>query len=106
MHCTDAWLGTWEETLKSVVRECFATMTRAINGVSAYVVALLVRTPSAKVNGARERPGAWRAWWSDRAQSTFNAVIERDRTAGQAQPTPKARAAAPGLYLVSSALTL
>jgi hypothetical protein len=45
IHPLTAWwidtvLGTWEETLKSLVREAFAKCTRFINGVCSWVVAL------------------------------------------------------------------
>ena len=36
----DTVLGTWEETLKALVREVFAKCTRFINGVCSWVVAL------------------------------------------------------------------
>ena len=45
IHPMTAWwidtvLGTWEETLKLLVREAFAKCTRFINGVCSWVVAL------------------------------------------------------------------
>lgn len=37
----DTVLGTWEQSMKSIVRESFAKTTRAINGFCSFAVAIL-----------------------------------------------------------------
>ena len=39
----DTVLGTWEEGLKSIIREAFANATRLVNGFFSWVVAALPR---------------------------------------------------------------
>ena len=42
----DTVLGTWEESLKSLIREAFANGTRVVNGFFSWVVAALPKDPA------------------------------------------------------------
>lgn len=76
---TDSVLGTWEESFKAVLREGFATLTRLINGVSAWAVSVFFAEGYYDTMRSKTRKAsAWQSWWEDRAQSTFAAVLERD----------------------------
>lgn len=76
----DTVLGTWEESLKSVIREAFSNLTRFVNGFFASVVALFVDKEYASTLRTNfNRTAAWRSWWGEERQSTFNALIRRDK---------------------------
>ena len=73
-------LGTYEESLKSVIREAFSNLTRFVNGFFASVVALFVNKEYASTLQTNySRTAAWQSWWSENKQSTFNAMIRRDQ---------------------------
>ena len=78
----DAVLGTWEESLKSVIRESFAHATRIVNGIFAWLLAIFAESHQTWHNPF-QRSQAWQAWWRENRQSTFNAIIARDRTIGR-----------------------
>jgi hypothetical protein len=79
-------LGTWEESIKSVIREAFAQVTRFLNGLSAWVVSLFDNSYYQSLKRSWRQQHAWQAWWREERQSTFNAVIERVHGTG-AHPT-------------------
>ncbi|EFN54144.1 hypothetical protein CHLNCDRAFT_53131 [Chlorella variabilis] len=58
----DSVLGSWEEAVRVSVRESFAWMARAINGLSAQAVSLFV-DPNYydSMRAGRRRPTAWQA---------------------------------------------
>jgi hypothetical protein len=73
-------LGSWEESLKSVIRESFGNLTRILNGFFAWVVSLFVDRNYASSQRSRwSRPAAWQSWWGEERNSTFNALIRRDQ---------------------------
>ena len=73
-------LGTYEESLKSVIREAFSNLTRFVNGFFASVVALFVNKDYANTLQTNySRTAAWQSWWGENKQSTFNAMIRRDQ---------------------------
>ena len=73
-------LGTYEESLKSIIREAFSNLTRFLNGFFASVVALFVDKEYASTFRTNfNRTAAWQSWWGENKQSTFNALIRRDQ---------------------------
>ena len=71
---------TWEESLKSVIREAFSNLTRFLNGFFSWVVSLFVDKDYAHALRTNfNRTAAWQSWWSEERQSTFNALIRRDQ---------------------------
>ena len=77
----DTVLGTWEETLKSLLREGFNHLTRTVNGFFAWLVALLLdRSYLRRVRRSGKATSAWRAWARAPRPSTFNALIAREQT--------------------------
>ena len=85
----DAVLGTWEESLKSVLRESFAISTRVVNGFFAWLLALFPKQD--RDVESSERAKAWQSWWRENRQSTFNAIIARDRRPSTSQSDPRSR---------------
>ena len=71
-------LGTWEESVKSVIRELFAQMIRIVNYILNAIFSWFPGYTSVKTS--TQKPSAWKAWWEEGRQSTFNAIIERDRS--------------------------
>ena len=73
--------AAWEEGAKSLVRESFAALTRGANGVTAWLLSLLVDRRywrTLRAEGARSRRGvAWEAYWKEARPSTLNAVVAR-----------------------------
>ena len=73
-------LGTWEESLKSVIREAFGNLTRVVNGFFTSVVSLFVDREYGSAQRYRwSRTAAWQNWWGQERNSTFNALIRRDQ---------------------------
>ena len=75
-HWTDAVLGTWEESLKSILRENFAVGSRLVDGTFSWLLKLFSKPGGAVESSQRAR--AWQSWWREDRQSTFNAIISRD----------------------------
>ena len=76
-------LATVEESIKAFMRELVANSTRAVNGFSNAMAALLLDRQAFKknVSGRRRQVAAWRRWWRahDRGKTgTFNAILARD----------------------------
>ena len=82
----DAVLGTWEESLKSIIRESFAQATRIVNGFFAWLLAVFSGSHHSW-HSPFQRSQAWQAWWQENRQSTFNAIVARDRKSSR-QPSP------------------
>lgn len=82
----DAVLGTWEESLKAVIRESFAQATRLVNGIFAWLLAVFAESHQSWHHPFK-RSQAWQAWWRENRPSTFNAIIARDRTSSRL-PSP------------------
>ena len=74
----DSVLGTWEESTKSVLREFCAQSVRTLDLVVNALFSWFPGFQSSKT--AFERPSAWQAWWAEDRQSTFNAIIDRERS--------------------------
>lgn len=81
----EAVFGTWEESLKSIIRETFGQVTRIVNGFFAWVLAVFADPTSWQ--SPFQRSQAWQSWWRENRPSTFNAIIARDRTV-KSQTTP------------------
>ena len=71
-------LGTWEESLKSVIRELFAQVIRIVNYVLNALFSWFPGYQSVKTTF--QKPSAWQSWWDENRQSTFNAIIDRDKS--------------------------
>ena len=87
-------VGTWEESIKSVIREAFSNTTRFINGFFTWVVTLFVDKDHRKESKSTyTRANAWQTWWDQPRISTFNALIRRDQgrhsLEGQRSPAGK-----------------
>lgn len=73
-------VGTWEESLKSIIREAFSNTTRFVNGFFAWMVSLFVdRDYKTDTNSNFQRQTPWQRWWMEPRTSTFNALIRRDQ---------------------------
>ncbi|EIE26467.1 hypothetical protein COCSUDRAFT_39557 [Coccomyxa subellipsoidea C-169] len=92
-------LGTYEESLKSVIREAFSNLTRFLNGFFASVVALFVDKEYANTLQTNySRTAAWQSWWGENKQSTFNALIRRDQGRRSSDGRQGATAAPPAQH--------
>ena len=77
-------LRSWEESIKSLIREMFAQVLNFTNGV---LNALFSWFPGYEnVRTAFHRPSAWQAWWEEKPRSTFNAIIDRYDSLGRKLP--------------------
>ena len=74
----DSVLGTWEESTKSLIREFCAQSVRILDLVVNALFGWFPGFQSTKTTF--ERPSAWQAWWAEDRQSTFNAIIDRERS--------------------------
>ena len=74
----DSVLGTWEESTKSLLREFCAQSVRILDLVVNALFGWFPGFQSTKTTF--ERPSAWQAWWAEDRQSTFNAIIDRERS--------------------------
>ena len=70
-------LGTWEESAKSLLRECSAQSIRVVNFVLNFLFGWFPGYQSTRATN--EKPTAWQSWWAEDRQSTFNAIIDRER---------------------------
>lgn len=68
-------LGTWEESLKSLIRELFAQVIRIVDNTLNALFTWFPGYQSAKTTF--QKPSAWQSWWDENRQSTFNAIIDR-----------------------------
>jgi len=68
-------LGTWEESLKSLIREVFAQVIRIADSILNALFTWFPGYQSAKTTF--QKPSAWQSWWDENRQSTFNAIIDR-----------------------------
>lgn len=72
----DTVLATWEESIKSVIRELFSQVIRVVNNV---LNALFSWFPGYQsVRTTHEKPSAWQAWFEENRQGTLNHIIARD----------------------------
>lgn len=68
-------LGTWEESVKSLIREVFAQVIRIADSILNALFTWFPGYQSAKTTF--QKPSAWQSWWAENRQSTFNAIIDR-----------------------------
>lgn len=72
----DTVLATWEESIKSVIRELFSQVLRVVNTV---VNALFGWFPGYQsVRTTHQKPSAWQAWFEENRPGTLNDIIKRD----------------------------
>ncbi len=71
-------LGTWEESVKSLIRELFAQVIRIVNYVLNALFSWFPGYQSVKTTF--QKPSAWQSWWEENRQSTFNALIDREKS--------------------------
>lgn len=72
----DTVLATWEESIKSVIRELFSQVIRVVNNV---LNALFSWFPGYQsVRTTHQKPSAWQAWFEENRPGTLNHIIARD----------------------------
>lgn len=74
-YWVETWVGVWEESTKSLVRECFQASVRLVNGLCGWLVARL----DTKRDEARASPAWDLAAWEKWRPSTFNWLVECHR---------------------------
>ena len=98
----DSVLGTWEESTKSVLREFCAQSVRILDLVVNALFSWFPGFQSTKTTF--ERPSAWQAWWAEDRQSTFNAIIDRERSGKGGAEGQSTHSADTGALLETSAV--
>eukprot|EP01023_Acetabularia_acetabulum_P036491 TRINITY_DN34486_c0_g1_i1.p1 TRINITY_DN34486_c0_g1~~TRINITY_DN34486_c0_g1_i1.p1 ORF type:complete len:148 (-),score=9.96 TRINITY_DN34486_c0_g1_i1:126-569(-) len=102
----DSALGTWEESIKSVVREIFAIGVKLLDWIAQQLIYLVKGDKKYKYGGSDQQQDqgkskeqskhehgrqqsqqsgdtdSWKKFWSGRQLSTFNALIEREWLGG------------------------
>lgn len=68
-------LGTWEESLKSIIREAFQATNRFLNGISAWVLGVFDSDYRENLKKSWKQQQDWHSWWREDHASTLNAVI-------------------------------
>lgn len=84
----DTVLGSWEESLKSIIRESFANIARFLNGLALTLTSFFDKEQNTSKK-TFQKPHAWQTWWSTAKPSTFNALIARDRHPGNEGHQPE-----------------
>lgn len=98
----DGVLATWEESIRSVIREAFSVATHLLNSASGALLSILSgRSYHHTVRRSSRREatsGAWHSFWAT-ASGTFNALVEREGLGGSSDHPQAADAPRPGTLL-------
>jgi hypothetical protein len=79
----DTVLGTWEESLKSVIREAFVQTNNGLNAVASWLLTLTSREYREGLRDSWTAQQDWHSWWREERTSTLNAVIARHKHDGE-----------------------
>lgn len=71
-------LGPWEESLRILLREGCAQFLRIANYVCNALFFWFPGYQSTK--STSQKPSAWQSWWAEDRQSTFNAIIDSEKS--------------------------